>query len=155
MSEADQRLQGAPTLPEPAQQPGERGHLVIEDRVVETIARKAALEVPSVLRTSSPLNPLSRSLPRAEVVLSPTHARITLHVATGFDRPLYDVAAQVRGHVADTVRRLTGLAVDTVDVQVGTVVQDPSQLDHGGGLLGRHREPDREPDREPERRNLL
>lgn len=132
---------GTTTLPEPAQ----RGRLVIKDQVVETIARTAALEVASVLRTSSPLNPLSRSLPRAEVTLTSTHARIVLHVATDWDRPLYDVAAQVRAHVAETVQRLTGLAVDTVDVQVGTVVQDPSHED--GGLFGRHRQ--------PERRNLL
>lgn len=145
MSEADQRLRGTTTLPEPAQ----RGRLVIKDQVVETIARKAALEVASVLRTSSPLNPLSRSLPRVEVALTSTHARITVHVATGWDRPLYDVAAQVRSHVTETVHRLTGLSVDTVDVLVGSVVQDPSGA-QPGGLSGRHRD-----SHEPERRNLL
>ncbi|GAA1881685.1 Asp23/Gls24 family envelope stress response protein [Lapillicoccus jejuensis] len=139
MSEAQR---GTTTLPEPAQ----RGRLVIKDQVVETIARKAALEVASVLRTSSPLNPLSRSLPRVEVTLTSTHARLTLHVATSWDRPLYAVAAEVREHVAETVRRLTGLDVDTVDVQVTSVVQDPTG-DEDGGLFGRHHQ--------PERRNLL
>lgn len=132
---------GTTTLPEPAQ----RGRLVIKDQVVEKIARTAALEVASVLRTSSPLNPLSRSLPHAQVTLTSTHARISLQVASAWDRPLYAVAAEVRAHVAETVHRLTGLDVDTVDVQVGTVVQDPQEEE--GGLFGRHRQ--------PERRNLL
>lgn len=139
MSEAPR---GTTTLPEPAQ----RGRLVIKDQVVETIARKAALEVASVLRTSSPLNPLSRSLPRVEVTLTSTHARLALHVATAYDRPLYAVAAEVRERVAETVHRLTGLDVDTVDVQVTSVVQDPTG-DEDGGLFGRHHQ--------PERRNLL
>lgn len=113
-------LRGSPdvlTLPEPSR----RGHLVIKDQVVETIAEIAALEVPSVNKVASQFNPLRRSLPRAEVTLTPSHARVTIQVATRFDRALFDVAAEVRDSVAATVNRLTAITVDIVNVDITSV----------------------------------
>lgn len=110
-------LTGSSTLPEPAQ----RGQLVIKNQVIETIAEVAALEVPSVIKTSSQFNPLSRSLPRAEATLTPSHARVTVSVATRFDRPLFDVAAEVRDNVAETITRLAAMTVDIVNVDITSI----------------------------------
>ncbi len=110
-------LTGSSTLPEPAQ----RGQLVIKNQVIETIAEVAALEVPSVIKTSSQFTPLSSSLPRAEATLTPSHARVTVSVATSWDRPLFDVAAEVRDNVAETITRLTAMTVDIVNVDITSV----------------------------------
>ncbi len=116
------------TGPSPLAEPSHRGRLVIKDQVIATIAERAAVAIPSVLPMSAPLNPLSRSLPRAEVIQTPTHARITVRLATAYDRPLYAVAAQVRDHVTETVTRLTGLTVDIVSVEIASVVGDPDRV---------------------------
>lgn len=102
-------------------EPSQRGRLVIRDKVVQTIAEAAALEIRSVIRTSSPFNPLSRSLPSAAVTLTPSSARVAVSIATMFDRPLFEVAAEVRDHVAETVTRLTAMAVDVVNVEITSV----------------------------------
>lgn len=115
----------ASSLPEA----GERGSLVIKDRVVTTIAEAAASRVPSVLRSGSHLNPLSRSLPHADVTLTPSHARVSVDIAASYDRPLYEVAGEVREAVATAVARYTSMTVDAVNVTVTSVRADEARVD--------------------------
>ncbi|MBB2988380.1 Asp23/Gls24 family envelope stress response protein [Terracoccus luteus] len=108
---------------------GQRGSLVIKDRVVTTIAEAAASRVPSVLRSGSHLNPLSRSLPHADVTLTPSHARVSVDIATSYDRPLYEVAGEVREAIATAVATYTSMTVDAVNVTVTSVRTDEPRVD--------------------------
>ena len=124
-SPSDGAVTSTSSLPEA----GQRGSLVIKDRVVTTIAEAAAGRVPSVLRSGSHLNPLSRSLPHADVTLTPSHARVSVDIATSYDRPLYEVAGEVREAVATAVATFTSMTVDAVNVTVTSVRADEPRVD--------------------------
>ncbi|MEO6880500.1 MAG: Asp23/Gls24 family envelope stress response protein, partial [Mycobacteriaceae bacterium] len=102
--------------------PGQRGALVVRDRVVVSIATHAALEVPGVSRHASGLDRVTgRDLPRVQVHVRGTRVRAELDIAVEWPRPLAEVAAAVRSHVIDRLDALSGLQVDVVDVRVPTV----------------------------------
>lgn len=104
--------------------PGERGSLVVKDRVVERLATFAALSIPGVTRHSAGLDRVTgRDLPRVHVTVAGGHVRAALDIAVVWPRPLAETAAAVRTRVAEQLSTLSGLHVDGVDVSIPSVVQ--------------------------------
>lgn len=96
-----------------------RGTLVIEDAVLETTARTAARRAPGVVTREGTVGQLTgRSLPRVDVRRAEDHVRVRLDVALAWPTPLAATTAGVRDAVAQTLTRVTGCAVDAVDVTV-------------------------------------
>lgn len=112
-----------------------RGSLDIRDRVVERVARHAALAVPGVLRragrvarmtgTTRTATGSASGLPRVHVTTANGHVSLVVEVAVAWPRPVAATAAAVRARVADDVRTLTGLVVDSAHVHVGELVVSP------------------------------
>lgn len=93
--------------------PEERGALDVAARVVDTIASRAALGVPGVVRT-----PGRRGLPRVHSSQSGGRAVIGVEVTLAWPRPAAETSAAVRSLVAQEVLRLAGVRADRVDVAV-------------------------------------
>ncbi|WBQ04671.1 Asp23/Gls24 family envelope stress response protein [Kribbella sp. CA-293567] len=102
-----------------AGEPGTRGRTEISTRVTERIAEVAATRVPGVARQDATFG---RGLPRAEARQTGERVRLQLRIAVLWGRPLAQVAADTRTAVAGQVNALTGLVVDTVDVEIDTVL---------------------------------
>lgn len=103
----------------------ERGRTRIADRVLESIALRAASEVHAVAHTPGMLGGmLSSGLPSAAVTTAADHVRCRLSVAVRWGNPVTATAESVRRAVAVKVADLTGLVVEAVDVQVEAVVHD-------------------------------
>lgn len=103
----------------------ERGRTRIADRVLETIALRAASEVYGVAHTPGLLGGvLSSGLPSAAVTTAGDHVRCRLSVAARWGDSVTSTAESVRRAVAVKVADLTGYVVEAVDVQVAAVVQD-------------------------------
>lgn len=103
--------------------PSDRGALHVRDKVVEQIARLAALEVDDVIERGTGLGRLTGDrLPKVEATTSGGHVRASVDVATIWAAPLAQSAARVRDHVWDQLARLSGLDVDAVDVSIVAVV---------------------------------
>ncbi|MFC4071788.1 Asp23/Gls24 family envelope stress response protein [Actinoplanes subglobosus] len=105
---------------DPRPDPGERGGLHIADRAVERIVVAAAGEVDGAARLSGGL---TRSYPRAEVVVAGDRVRAAVTVAGRWPTSAALLAADVRSTVTDQLRRLAGLRVDAVDVTVAAMVR--------------------------------
>lgn len=102
---------------------GQRGALVVRDRVVERLATLAALDVDGVARHASGLDKITgRDLPRVQVTVAGGHVRAALDIAVRWPHPLAATAASVRDHVTEQLAALSGLQVDGVDVNVPTVL---------------------------------
>jgi uncharacterized alkaline shock family protein YloU len=101
--------------------PGSRGRTEIKTRVTERIAELAATKVPGVARQDASFG---RGLPRAEARQAGERVRLQVRIAVLWGRPLAQVAADTRTAVAEQVNALTGLIVDTVDVDIDTVLPD-------------------------------
>ncbi|MEV8378527.1 Asp23/Gls24 family envelope stress response protein [Kribbella sp. NPDC056861] len=102
-----------------ADDPGTRGRTEIKTRVTERIAELAATKVPGVARQDASFG---RGLPRAEARQAGERVRLQVRIAVLWGRPLAQVAADTRTAVAEQVNALTGLIVDTVDVDIDTVL---------------------------------
>lgn len=113
---------GTPASSGTTDDPGQRGSLIVRDRVVVSIATHAALEVPGVSRHASGLDRVTgRDLPRVQVHVRGDRVRAELDIAVEWPRPLAEVAAAVRSRVMDRLDALSGLRVDAVDVRVPTI----------------------------------
>jgi uncharacterized alkaline shock family protein YloU len=119
----------AETLPPtatPVAEPGERGTLVIRERVVERIAERAALGVDGVVRRPSTLGRVTgRDLPRAEATVAGDRTRVRVEIAVAWPAPLAATAATVRDRVHDLVASCTGCTVDAVDVRASSLAPTP------------------------------
>lgn len=103
--------------------PSDRGALHVRDKVLEQIARLAALEVDDVTEHSTGLGRLTGgNLPKVDARTSGNHVRASVDIATIWPAALTETSATVRDHVRDQLARLSGLEVDTVDVSVVAVV---------------------------------
>ncbi len=92
--------------------PGQRGVTVVADRVVAKIAARVAAEDHGLTGT-----------PDASAKVSGRVATVRLGLAVRYPAPLPQVAARVRDRVRRRVRALTGVSVESVDIDV-------ERLDH-------------------------
>ena len=107
----------------------ERGQTTIADRVLETLARRAALEIPGVVRhsTGSDLLPMGSDHPAATVESAGDRVRLRLEVALTWGTAVPEVASTVRQHVRRRVSEQTGKVVDRVDVSVVALLPQSRQ----------------------------
>lgn len=111
-------------------EPGQRGALVVKDKVVDRIAILAATSVPGVQRHTSGLDRVTgRGLPRTDVTVAGGHIRARVDIAVTWPQPLPTVAAAVRDAVTERLTTLIGFTVDAVDVAITAIVtmEDPHQ----------------------------
>lgn len=114
-------------MAEPTSDPGQRGKLIVKDRVAERIAYQAAVETAGVVPHASGLDRVTgRDLPRTDVTIAGTHVRAHVEVAVAFPQSLPAVTAAVRDHVATQLTALAGLTVGAVDVSAPTIVPAPT-----------------------------
>lgn len=115
------------TVADAATDPGERGRLTVQDKVVDRVAGYAAVTTPGVVRHASGLDKVTgRDLPRTDIDVSGGHVRAHVAIAVAWPHSLPSVAAAVRERVTEQLSTLVGLSVDAVDVAVPTVVLDNS-----------------------------
>ena len=108
--------------------PGTRGDLTVNDKVIERIAYRAALDAAGVQRHSGGMDKLTgRRLPRVHVQNAGGRVRANVDVAVIWPWPLPAVAADVQNRVHHALTTWAGLDVDAVDVAVPTIVdaEDP------------------------------
>lgn len=115
---------GEQTVPaDPDDDAGQRGTLTIRDRVVHTLAARAALDVDGVVRHSSGLDKVTgHDLPRVDTTIAGGHVRAAVAIAVLWPRPLPSIASRVRSQVSDTLSELTGLDVESVGVSIDAIV---------------------------------
>jgi uncharacterized alkaline shock family protein YloU len=106
-----------------ADDPAERGRLIVRDRAVEKLVIAAALDCDGVDRRRTGVDRITgRELPRADVVVSGDHVRAAVVVAVEWRRPLAQTAAAVAHNVTHALATMCGLVVDGVDVHVAAVL---------------------------------
>jgi uncharacterized alkaline shock family protein YloU len=107
-------------------EPGERGSLVIKDRVAERIAQAAALDVtgvaPTAASTSAVGAALGRGYPRVDCDVAGGRVRAHVEIVGLWPTPAARLGADVRAAVTEQLQRLAGLHVDAVDVSLVNVV---------------------------------
>ncbi len=125
---------------EPAARAGrnELGTISIADGVVTKIAARAAAENPDAGAAAARM--LGRvvpgaghlgvrgtdlqALPKTSVDVDGSKAFVTLELSVRWPASVPDVTAQVRSHVRDRVKELTGLDVDEVHIMVADLATD-------------------------------
>ncbi len=104
--------------------PAQRGQLTVRDKVVQRIARHAALSVRDVVPSASGLDKVTgNDLPKIAVTVAGGHVRAVLDVAVTWPAPLNQTAAAVRARVGQDLAAQAGLVVDGVDVTVHPVTR--------------------------------
>jgi len=103
--------------------PGDRGETKIAPGVVSTIAARAALDVPGVMRSepSGLARVLRRpegGLPGASADVEGDHAHIELKVTFTYPVPVWSTADSVRQIVRQRVKSYTGLDVGEIDLEI-------------------------------------
>jgi uncharacterized alkaline shock family protein YloU len=114
------------------------GTISIADRVVQKIAAQAATENPDAGAAAARL--LGRTvpgaghlglrgtdldaLPKTSVQVDGAKAFVNLELSVRWPASVPEITRQVRGHVRDRVRELTGLAVDEVHIVVADLATD-------------------------------
>ena len=125
---------------EPAAQAGrnELGTISIADGVVSKIAARAAAENPDAGAAAASM--LGRTvpgaghlgvrgtdleaLPKTSVEVDGSKAFVTLEISVRWPASVPEITGQVRRHVRDRVRELTGLDVDEVHITVADLATD-------------------------------
>lgn len=126
---AEQTLTASDRAPTPATRqlaaPEDRGSLEVRLRAIRHVVERVALQTPGVVRHSTVLGRVAGGgSPHAEVAMRGRSARIALRVAVVWPAPVTSVAAEVRDAVRTEAARLTGVHVETVDVEVYAVSED-------------------------------
>ena len=113
--------QWVPTGPE--RDSGQRGTLIIGEKVAQRLAVHAAVSTPGVARHGAGLSKLTgRDLPTARLHIASNRAAAQLKVAVAWPHPLVEVARAVQRNVADALHAMAGLQVDRVDVELVHVI---------------------------------
>ena len=123
------------TTPGPAPLSTSRGQTTIAPGVVEKIAVRSAREVDGVALVQTGL---SRLLPwgpgdasaGAQAEVGRESVALDLTVSVTYPRPVGQVAAALRDHVAARIEALTGLAVRRVDIAVDLAPEAPAPRVH-------------------------
>ncbi|PZT99544.1 MAG: Asp23/Gls24 family protein [Gordonia sp. (in: high G+C Gram-positive bacteria)] len=104
--------------------PGDRGRLIVRDKVAERVAEHAALHSPNIHAYATGLDTLTgRKLPRVRVVIAGNRVRAHLELAVAWPCALPDVARRVQDNVADALEHYAGLQVDGVDIAITQVAR--------------------------------
>lgn len=113
-----------------ATESGQRGRLVVRDKVAQRVAERAALDSPDIHAHAGGLDKLTgRDLPRVRVVIAGDRVRAHLEVAAAWPCALPEVARQLQDNVADALEKFAGLHVDAVDVAITRVISvDTAQV---------------------------
>lgn len=111
--------------PPPLAPPAERGRLVVHDRVIERVARRAARDVDNVTRARpGAWRSLTGALggpgdgTRVDVDRTDDRVALTVHLAVGWPQSIPAAATAARDAVQDAVTRYAGVAVEHTDVLV-------------------------------------
>lgn len=126
------------TRPAPAAGRTELGTITIADTVVTKIAARAAAENPdagaAVARVLGRAVPGAgnlgvrgtdlSALPKISVEVDGSKAYVSLEIAVRWPASVAEVTGQVRQHVRDRIRELTGLDVDEVHIVVADLATD-------------------------------
>jgi uncharacterized alkaline shock family protein YloU len=103
--------------------PGDRGSLVVRDKVAQRVAMHAALATPGVEPHAGGLDKLTgRELPRVRVVVSATRVRAHLSIAVAWPESLTEVGKTVQRNVIQALTESAGFDVDGVDVAIEAIV---------------------------------
>lgn len=106
-----------------ADDPGERGRLVVRDKVAQRIAEHSVRLTDGVHSHSAGLDKLTgRELPRATVQVAGDRARAQVNIAVVWPQSAVAVAAAVQRNVIDALGAYADLSVDGVDVSIDAVV---------------------------------
>lgn len=107
-----------------------KGALVIADRVGAKIARRAALEVDGVIRSSSAIGsllgpgPLGSAYPSVRVDMADAAPIVEVRVALRWPCAVGEVSRTVSRHVAHELARLTGIRPSRVNVEVAVITSE-------------------------------
>lgn len=126
------------TRPAPPADRTELGTITIADTVVTKIAARAAAENPdagaAVARVLGRAVPGAgnlgvrgtdlSALPKISVEVDGSKAYVSLEIAVRWPASVVEVTGQVRQHVRDRIRELTGLDVDEVHIVVADLATD-------------------------------
>lgn len=108
-----------PAAASPHGDPGERGTLIVHDKVAERVAARAALDTDGVLAHGSGLDKITgRERPRVRVMIAGNRVRAHLDIAAAWPRALPQLGRQVQDNVATALRDFAGLHVDGVEVAI-------------------------------------
>lgn len=134
----------ASTGAEPAARGGrsELGTVSIADAVVSKIAARAAAENPDAGAAAARMLGRAvpgaghlgvrgtdlKALPKASVDVDGSKAFVSLEISVRWPASVPEVTGQVREHVRDRVRELTGLDVDEVHIVVADLATDITPL---------------------------
>ncbi|NYE71937.1 Asp23/Gls24 family envelope stress response protein [Microlunatus parietis] len=110
----------------PVDDPRTRGRLTIPQRVVQRIAAQAASEIAAAGGRAGGLLGLGGRVeqgarPKVTATLSSESVDLAIELALDYPVSLRTAARQVRDHVAERVRTLTGVAVHRIDLTVVAV----------------------------------
>ncbi|MEL4161554.1 Asp23/Gls24 family envelope stress response protein [Corynebacterium bovis] len=127
------------THPRAAAYAEQRRHTEIDEKILDRIARRAALSVPGVIEHASGLNRLTgRSLPRFDIRVAPAEraASVDAQIAVRWPSPVVAVAQATRETVAEWIEHTTGVPVVAVNVDVVTLVAADGSTSSASGTPG-------------------
>ncbi len=108
--------------------PEARGRLTISDTAVQHLAEGLARGVRGTVTHTSMLRKLGgRAFPRAQASVRGERVWVSLDVAATWPCAAGRIAEQVRDRVLTEAGRLTGLAIETVDVTLHVVDAEPPE----------------------------
>ncbi|WP_137724938.1 DUF6286 domain-containing Asp23/Gls24 family envelope stress response protein [Prescottella subtropica] len=123
--------------PAPADDPGNRGRLVVKDRAIAKIATTAALQVPGVVPHRNGLTRLTgRDLPRADVSTGSRSVAVNLYLGVQWPCDVAELTRRVHGEVGDRVEHLSGLPLHRLGVYVAGTVPAPPDTDPADNPTG-------------------
>ncbi|GAA3947682.1 Asp23/Gls24 family envelope stress response protein [Gordonia caeni] len=122
------------------------GRLILDDKVGETIAVRAALDVDAVVSYSAGMGSLlsgpaamlsavGGGYPRARIDMSAALPRLSVEVALEWPCPVTRVCRDLREHLTDELMRLTGVRPVAVDVDVVQLVPRAQVRRRRAGLI--------------------
>lgn len=102
--------------------PGERGALVVKNRVVDRIALRAVSRTPGVTSLTSGLAVVGSRLPRTTCVVAGDRVRVDVDLAVIWPQSPAAIADAVQVNVTDDLARLAGLRAESVAVSIDRIV---------------------------------
>ena len=115
--------------PSPLTAPGQRGRTTIADRVIAKIATRAVAEVGQTGGAARQLVGLTlgrgagQAPARASARVNGNLALIEMRLSLAYPAPVRSLSREVRRHVMERVRTLTGIEVRHVDIEVADLLR--------------------------------